>query len=191
MVAGPNGAGKSTLVNRYTDLLKRNDVPVINPDVIAKDMEPFDPARAALGAGKEALRLQEAFLAEKRSFLVETTFSGKRELELMKRASVSGYKVNCVFVGIDSPDKSAFRVEQRAIRGGHSVPDADVARRYERGLENLAQVISKVDRLYLLDNSGRSHRLILSIENGRRKYISQDVPGWCNALNLPPYGDRD
>ncbi len=190
LIAGPNGAGKSTLVDRHAYFLLRYDVPVIDPDLIARQMDPGDPAHAALSAGREALRLQEAFLAAGRSFLLETTFSGKRELELIRRASASGYKVNCVYVGIGSPNQSIFRVRERVTRGGHRVPSADVARRYSRGLGNLAQVTTKVDRLYILDNSGRSHRLILSLENGRRKYVSKDLPGWCSALNLAHYGGR-
>lgn len=179
VVAGPNGAGKSTVVQRHAEILNRYNVPVINPDDIAREIDPDDPARAALSAGKEALRRQEQFLSQSRSFLVETTLSGKRELEFMRRASASGYKVNLVYVGVESADISAFRVGERVRRGGHHVPETDVQRRYSRSLANLNEAVKSVDRVYVLDNSGKSLRLVLSIEEGRRKYISQNMPLWC------------
>lgn len=179
IVAGPNGAGKSTLVERYTNFLTRYNIAAINPDVIAGEIDPIDPTRAALSAGKEALRRQDAFLSEMRSFLVETTFSGKHELGLMRRASALGYKVNCVYIGVNSPKQLDFRVRERVSAGGHFVPSADIMRRYERSLKNLPKAITISDRVYILDNSLKNHRLILSIEKGRKKYASERIPQWC------------
>jgi antirestriction protein ArdC/phage/plasmid primase-like uncharacterized protein/predicted ABC-type ATPase/proteasome lid subunit RPN8/RPN11/predicted RNA methylase len=176
VVAGPNGAGKSTVVQRYADILSRHSVPVINPDDIAREMDPDYPARAALSARKEALRRQEELLSRGRSFLVETTLSGKREVEFMRQAAASGYKVNLVYVGVESPDVSTFRV------GGHNVPKADIQRRYSRSLANLDEAVKSADRVYVLDNSKRSRRLVLSIEQGQRKHVSKNMPPWCKKV---------
>jgi predicted ABC-type ATPase len=67
VIAGPNGAGKSTptraLVQSGGPLAE--DVPVVNPDVIAREMRPERSEDAAFEAGREALRRRSAFLEER------------------------------------------------------------------------------------------------------------------------------
>ncbi|PSR02280.1 MAG: hypothetical protein BRD47_03750 [Bacteroidetes bacterium QS_8_68_28] len=64
VIAGPNVAGKSTptraLVQSGGPLAE--DVPVVNPGVIAREMRPERPEDAAFEAGREALRRRSAFL---------------------------------------------------------------------------------------------------------------------------------
>lgn len=50
IIAGPNGAGKSTL----TKLFAAN-MPVIDPDAIARTIDPERPESAALAAGRQAI----------------------------------------------------------------------------------------------------------------------------------------
>lgn len=64
-------------------------------------------------------------------------------------------------------------------RGGHSVPVEDVARRYIRSLTNLAEAISAANRSFVLDNTGKKRRLLLSIERGYIKYLSNKLPDWA------------
>lgn len=73
IVGGPNGSGKSTI----TSALKlRQGMPVIDPDAIARELQPDAPAAVAVEAGREAIRQQTALLAQGASFAVETTLSG-------------------------------------------------------------------------------------------------------------------
>jgi predicted ABC-type ATPase len=71
VVAGPNGAGKSTLVG-----LLLADVPVVNPDDIARGIDPETPERAAFTAGRHALREVAGHQRAGRTFAVETTLPG-------------------------------------------------------------------------------------------------------------------
>lgn len=36
--------------------------------------------------------------------LLETTFSGKRELKILQRAKEKGFKTNLIFVGLPDPE---------------------------------------------------------------------------------------
>ena len=76
VIAGPNGAGKTTFAQQY---LKRGGrvMPFVNGDDIAAELNPRDPAAAALPAGRVALRRIEAHVAAGEDFAVETTLSGK------------------------------------------------------------------------------------------------------------------
>lgn len=176
VIAGPNGSGKSTLTAKHK-LLER--MPVVNPDEIAKELPDHSPVKA----GKMAILEQEHLLAQGSTFALETTLSGKRELELMRRAREAGYKANLVFIGTAGPKINIGRVIERLANGGHDVPDEDVERRYQRALEKLPEAIKNADRSFVLDNSRSSQgmRLLFSREHTRVKYISRNMPEWART----------
>jgi predicted ABC-type ATPase len=183
IIAGPNGSGKTTLTRRHLT----GRLPVINPDDIAKGLNPAhpeDPA-TAFQAGRQAVALQKKLIAERRTFAVETTFSGNREAMLMKEAKAAGYKVNLVFVCTDTPRISIGRIANRVADGGHHVPGADVVRRYQRGLSNLPEGMALADRTWLLDNSRQRMRLIASLERGQVKSMVNALPRWVKGAKLP------
>ena len=136
-------------------------------------------------AGREAIRRQEVLLAQGVDFALETTLSGNRELALMRRAQDAGYQVNLVYVGIDTPTTTLGRIAQRVASGGHAVPAADVARRVARSLSQLATALTMVDRAFVLDNTGRRYRLLLSMEHSQVKHLSHHLPLWAREA-LPP-----
>src|SRR5688572_5493769 len=92
VVAGVNGAGKST----YTQTLK-NKFPhfiVIDPDAIAKSItnDISTIHTKTISAGKETLKLVQSCIAEKNSFIVETTISGKIYLKYLQKAKQAGFR---------------------------------------------------------------------------------------------------
>lgn len=170
--AGPNGAGKSTFVDRYV----RDRIPVVNPDNIVRSLDPALGAAARLAlAGRRAVRERADLLASHRSFAIETTLTGHSELDLMRAARLAGYKVNLIYIGLASVQNSVSRVRERALRGGHDVPMADLLRRFA----NLPRAIALADRSILLDNSGEHRRLLHSREGGRVKFTAAALPEWC------------
>lgn len=169
VVGGPNGAGKSTLADRHLG----PRMPVVSPDTIAA-VTGVTP----LEAGKAAIREQERLLAAQAVFAVDTTFSGKREVDFVRRAKGAGYRVFLLFVGVEGPGDCVRRITERVASGGHDVPTADVVRRYGRCLLNLALVAPLVDRLYVFDNSRRARRLVLAGESGKPLQVAPDPPRW-------------
>lgn len=76
IIAGPNGAGKTTFAREF--LPAEGDLPVfINADLIASGLSPFDPAAAAIRAGRMLLEELDRHAAEGKSFAFETTLSGR------------------------------------------------------------------------------------------------------------------
>ncbi|HEY2013359.1 MAG TPA: hypothetical protein VGH38_07645 [Bryobacteraceae bacterium] len=74
IIAGPNGSGKSTLTQSVS--LEGRDR-LIDPDAIARALNPSSPVAAAIAAGREALRRIDSCLDAAVSFAVETTLSGQ------------------------------------------------------------------------------------------------------------------
>lgn len=178
--AGPNGAGKSTIVDRYVG----GKIPVINPDNIARALSgPSAEAARVLQAGRLALRERTARLEARQTFGIETTLTGRSELDLMRAAVAAGYQVNLVYIGLRDVQHSIARVKERARRGGHDVPVVDLLRRFDRSVANLDQAATIANhRVIVLDNSGSRRRLVFTRIARRVKYRSPQPPLWAAAL---------
>ena len=83
-----------------------------------------------------------------------------------------------IFVGLDSPERCVTGVRNRAARGGHFIPDADVRRRYARSVANAALALRLADTARFYDNCGDGHRLILVANAGVVVWRSEAVPEW-------------
>ena len=83
LIAGPNGSGKSTLT-RSVDFEGRDRL--LDPDAIARELNPLDPAAAAMAAGRDVLKRTTDYLNQGVSFAVETTLSGRGRVDLIREA---------------------------------------------------------------------------------------------------------
>ncbi len=175
LVAGPNGSGKST-ATKFVDIEGRDRL--LDPDAVARRLNPADPTAAAISAAREVLARIEQYLAERVSFAVETTLAGKGHLDVLARAKALRYEVRLVYICLDTPELSLNRVHGRVRRGGHFVPDADVRRRYARSIANSSIALRLADTAEFYDNSGDGHRLVLIARNGVIVWQSDPLPAW-------------
>lgn len=184
IIAGPNGSGKSTFTRTiHADL----QAPIIDPDAIAREIDPVAPEQAAVAAGREALRRQAAYIEQGTSFIIETTLAGNSVLRQIEHARQRGFEVHLVFIAINHAETNIKRVANRVARGGHNGPDEDVRRRYTCGMENLTRIIALVDGARIIDNSSvQGPRDVLRIEAGRITAQAQDLPAWV-ATRLGPF----
>ncbi len=179
LVAGPNGSGKSTLTESVE--LRGRGI-LVDPDAVARELNPSDPQSVALAAGREVLRRIEEYFSKGESFAVETTLSSHASLALLDDARSRGYETHLIFVALNTPEKNISRVRSRAQRGGHFIPDVDVRRRYSRSLANLKLAIRKVDFAKVYDNSGEAHQLVLAARNGIVVHRAVELPQWLQGL---------
>ena len=175
--AGPNGAGKTTLFN---DML-RSDVPYVNADEIALELDPASGGIDALRAGRLAVERRNAMIARGESLSIETTLSGNSALAFMRRAKESGYRISLAYVGIDTPELSRARIDERVVEGGHDVPQDAVIRRHPDSLRRLSAAMAIADSTLVFDNSGLERRLLLQVENGIAKFIGDGRPDWFDT----------
>ena len=116
---------------------------------------------------------------------METTLTGRGELQLMHMALERGYKVNLVYIGLGDAAQSMSRVIARVRAGGHDVPETDIERRFSRSLENLPKAIATSTRAGIFDNSGARLRLLARIDGGRLRLAgsgAQDWPQWFRGM---------
>lgn len=179
VIAGPNGAGKTTLVmQRLAARSINEEFEVINPDVIANGLHRINGRLNEREAGEIAIRRRNELLLHRRSLAIETTLSGFSAIRFMQRARSAGYKVNLIYVGVDSADLSYERVRNRVTAGGHDVPLDALARRYPDSSAKLKEALTLADRSYVLDNSGRRRRLLMIREGGQLRHLDPSLPSW-------------
>lgn len=161
-------------------------MPVISPDEISVRLK-ISP----VSAGKEAIKQQERRLHARETFCIDTTFSGRREVDFLRKAKSRGYDVCLIFVCLPSPLLCQLRVQQRHLAGEHDVPKDDIERRYYRSLDNLRVCHLEVDKLLAVDNSGRKPRLVLSLNEDQVSYKSKSIPEWLSSHVTYLGGDLD
>jgi predicted ABC-type ATPase len=120
--------------------------------------------------------LLERAIRERLTFAFETTLGGNTIPHLLGEAMQSGIEVFVWYVGLESPELHIQRVAARVRRGGHSIPEEIIRRRYERSRLNLVQLLPSLTELRVYDNSDQADpeaggqptpRLVLHLKRGR------------------------
>jgi predicted ABC-type ATPase len=88
-------------------------------------LSPSDPRHAAIASGREFIHRIQNYLASRVSFAVETTLASRRTLETMRYAKINGFRIDLVYICLDTPERSVLRVNERVLQGGHDVSDED------------------------------------------------------------------
>ena len=171
VLAGPNGAGKTTTAPAILrDTLAVHEF--VNADTIAQGISAFDVDAAAIRAGRIMLERIHELARERADFAFETTLASRSFAPWVRQLIHDGYRFDLVFVWLASPEIAFARVASRVRSGGHSVPEAVVRRRYERGLHNFFQLYRPLaDHWHFLDNSGPRpiHRIAEGVGLGENR----------------------
>jgi len=172
ILAGANGSGKST-VSKV--LLPSEGIEYVNPDDIAKELNPQDPPAAKVDAGRETLRRIDELLLKGESFAIESTLSGLGYVRIIRRAKELGYEVIIAYVYVDSPEFCLERIRIRVQNGGHDVPAEDVVRRYARSKQNFVSVYAPLADHWMLYYNGGAELSFVAHGNGTVSVIMRDL----------------
>lgn len=164
VIAGPNGAGKTTFASEFLpDFVQCREF--LNADLIAAGLSPFAPETQNVRAGRLLLERIGELARERADFGFETTLSGRAYVKLLSDVRRNGYRVALFFLWLPSADMAVARVENRVKQGGHSVPPADIRRRYVAGVRNLFRLYRPIlDDWWLYNASGLPPKLIAAQE---------------------------
>ena len=163
IIAGPNGAGKTTFATEFL-LNEAENLTFVNADMIASGLNPFQPERSAVQAGRLMLQMIDTYVEKGESFAFETTLSGRSYARMIPTWQARGYSVQLYFLRLPDPDMAVERVRLRVSQGGHDVPEEIVRRRFHAGLHNFQHIYKDIaDEWALYDASGTSP---IRIEHG-------------------------
>lgn len=180
VIAGPNGVGKSTLT---ASLTVAQGTPILDPDAIARSLNPQAPETGATWAGRVVLNRQNAYLRSGTSFILETTLAGSAVLRLMDEARRRGFRIHLIYIGVDDVQVLLARIAGRVLDGGHAVPEHDVRRRYVRSMRHMKEAIARADNVTLLDNVlDQEPQLVMTIDDGRSTIHIENLPSWVTSF---------
>lgn len=153
IIGGPNGAGKTTIASVVLSAVAPS-AKFLNADIIATELDPGAPERAAMQAGRLFLDRLSEELSARRPVVVESTLSSSRYVRLAQDLKGQGWCVGLIYVYLREAALSPHRIASRVSRGGHFVPTADAMRRYDRSLGLLRRHLDLADSWTIYDNSG-------------------------------------
>lgn len=175
IIAGPNGAGKTTTaVKLLPDFL--DCVEYVNADNIARGISPFNVEAVAFQAGRVMLERMAELVKKKTDFAFETTLSAKSYVSFLKYCKSKGYEITLIFIWLDSPETAKQRVKSRVEKGGHSIPENVIERRYKKGIENFGKYfVNLCDDIMIYNNSGISPILIAEYNEKEWKIYDNNI----------------
>jgi len=145
IVAGANGSGKTTFAKEFT---KESNLYFLNADELAKSYN------SQIKAGKILFEKLDNLIKQDKSFVIETTLSGKYLTKYIKTAKQNGFVVKLIYLFLETPEVNILRVKQRVLRGGHNVDKKDIIRRFYRSKEMFCKVYKNlVDEWAIYYNS--------------------------------------
>ena len=151
IVMGCNGAGKSAWKRANYDRLPER---YFDQDSIAGGIGDWnDPGARDRTREYVSGQIDESF-AGRLDFGFESTFSGQAGPELLERAIREGYRTEGYYIGTESPEINAARIDYRVLSNtGHFVASERLPGRYRYSLSNLRRHLDDFDLLEVVDNS--------------------------------------
>lgn len=120
---------------------------IINVDTMEAEL-----GLSSIEAGRLAVEKIKRLMNCGSNFVQETTLSGVKTLQTIKRAKRRHYYVRLYYVGLEKVEDSIARIHSRAENGGHSIPMEDVVRRFKRRYISLMRVLPFCDEVRFYDN---------------------------------------
>ncbi|MDQ8186953.1 zeta toxin family protein [Pelagicoccus sp. SDUM812002] len=192
VLGGPNGAGKTTLARQLMLTRLPDSFEFLNADLIAEGLSPFRPERAAVRAGRFFVQRFEEKVANRESFVVESTLSGLALGRRLKSAQEIGYCVELIYLWLPDAEFAKQRVEERVRQGGHRIPKDVIERRYRKSLSNFSSTYqSLADEWGLLDGSstppvevagGRKGESIEILDTERYRFLGDLISDGGDAV---------
>lgn len=175
IIGGVNGAGKSSL----TGVLKkqRSDMGLI----IDTDMLGVKYNGDRIKGGKEAVKLINSCLEKGIDFTQETTLSGKKTLKTIIAAREQNYFIRLFYVAVSSSEESIRRIANRVAKGGHSISDEDVKRRFANRYSDLLAILPYCNEAHFYDNENGFEE-VGEYRSGDIIFTGENTPLWLEEI---------
>ena len=186
IIAGPNGAGKTTFALDYLPNVANCRI-FVNADLIAGGLAPLAPGSKNITAARAFVHEVRQNILTRQDFGFESTLSGLSYRKLIRDLRLMGWRVELVYVALQSLEVARFRVAERVRHGGHDIPEDVLERRFFRSLINFFnEYVLLPNQVLCYCNSGTEPQLIFTQQHEHRKVTE---PTLLKQLeNLRRYG---
>lgn len=166
IVAGVNGVGKSSLLGAAQNL--RTDLGLMMDDTVEPVKFITEKVGGVIGRGVD--------------FTIETTLDGDHIEAVLRKAAREEYQIRLHYVGLDTLEECAGRVDGRADRGGRMVPEKLIAKRFEQRCEDLQKILPYCSEVVFWDNT-EHFRVVAEYRNGSFLYKGDRPPKWAQEFH--------
>lgn len=181
VIGGCNGSGKTTFALSVFPAI--GEIEFVNADIIAAQLNPHNPEQVAILASRIMLERLKTLAQQKADFAFETTLAARSFAPFLRQCQAQGYKVNLIYVWLNSVELAITRVALRVASGGHNIPEDVIRRRYDRGRRNFLELYSKLaDYWQVYDNSGEN-QLIAFLNNNNQIVTIVQNNIWRQIIN--------
>ncbi len=175
IIGGVNGVGKSSLTGVLS--AESNDLGII----VDTDRITAETGGNRIKGGKIAIERINKSIDMGVNFTQETTLSGARTLNTIKKAIDHGYYIRLYYIGVDTAEESIKRIQNRVEKGGHNILTEDVMRRYNKRFDDLTAVLPYCNEVRLFDNEN-GFAEIGEYKNGKLIFKTDRLPTWAEEL---------
>jgi predicted ABC-type ATPase len=194
VLAGPNGGGKSSILGA---MIRKRGAEYFNPDEAARQIRTANPAislsEANSAAWHQGIRLLQSAIEKRLDFAFETTLGGRTITQMLRGAISRGCLVRVWYVALGSPELHIARVKARIAKGGHSIPEETIRKRYDHSRVNLIALLPGLAELWVYDNSPEADpskrvppmpKRLLHMNRGKIVEICDlgSVPEWAKPI---------
>lgn len=160
-IGGINGAGKSSIRDKHLNIDENSAN--IDPDKLSKQfkVDGIGTDASNLQGGKEAIKIFEQALKDKKAIVFETTLSGNSVFKRFDKAKQNGYQIDVLYIGLNSVNEHIERVAERVKLGGHHIDTDTIHKRFDLRDDNLEKAFLRSDNFVLFDNSHEEPKLSL------------------------------
>lgn len=137
VVGGANGVGKTTFAYQYRDEYK---IDYLGADEITAQITTQKGENIELKAGKIFFLKLNEYVSQNKSLIIESTLSGVGLSKNFNEFKLKGYSIHIVYVFLDDVELCKNRISARVKKGGHTVPEKDIERRFHRSLLNFRKI---------------------------------------------------
>lgn len=116
-------------------------------------------------------------------FAYEGHFRETSSWRAIDRFKKNGYSVHMIFFGLINVERSAMRVLERALSGGHNVSPAEIDLNYRGNLLRLDRHFKTLDELRIIDTSETAPKVLLELLNNEVVYCAPffELPDWFTS----------
>lgn len=191
IITGSNGAGKSSVGPEHLPPHIKNGFTVFDGDKLTlhKTKELY---ATGLHSYKEAKTLANEWIAghfneqvenaisKADHFVYEGHFREASAWSVVNRCKRNGYSVHMIFFGLINIERSAMRVLERALSGGHNVSPAEIDLNYHGNLLQVDRHFKMLNELRIIDTSETAPKVLLELLNNKVVFRASfsELPDW-------------
>jgi predicted ABC-type ATPase len=177
IIGGANGSGKTTVaLSLLPNVLGVFEY--VNADAIAAGLSPLNPESMAIRSGRRMVARLQMLAETGDDFAFETTLAARTFAPFLRTCRNRGYTINLIYLWLPSPDLAVARVARRVASGGHSIPEAVIRRRYERGRQNLVSLYLPLCDTWIAYDNSRERYEIIAESGDDQEYLIYQTEIW-------------